>query len=319
MTNPERPAELKNEDLQQLIYEDPSQFSCQLVASELLSKRTIIRHLYDLDMSPAATSESNLSSSPGYAGVGMAAVTPKTYARTLLDMYHPVQTMVDKMCSRTIYEMLKKDPGEVGCISRAITTSDGAWLTRGSHSKNSSFIIRDFLTGGYLSAEGYAASEGFRYLKTRGVHVEVNWQDKDSTSKLSFREAYPDEALSKIMICGGHAARSHTNVLQKYAGQKTVTKAFADNHKSLFPKLVLEAQKSESKKKYRVRMKKARLEENDERKRWMKTQAFTHDYGSAEDESEEEVEIEELGEEIGACNEAILFTSNLLVTATKEV
>jgi hypothetical protein len=32
----------------------------------------------------------------------------------------------------------------------------------------------------------------------------------------------------------------------------------------------LESQKSEAKKKYRVRMKKARLEENEERKRWLK-------------------------------------------------
>ncbi|CAG0891534.1 unnamed protein product [Darwinula stevensoni] len=59
------------------------------------------------------------------------------------------------------------------------------------------------------------SAEGFQYLKAHGVHVEVNWQDKDSTSKLSFREAYPDEAASKVMICEGHAARSHTNILQK--------------------------------------------------------------------------------------------------------
>ena len=191
----------------------------------------------------------------------MAAVTSKTFARTLLYMYDPVQTMVEKMCSRSLYELSKKDSGEVGSISRAITTSDGAWLTRGSHSKNFSFVIRDFLTGGYLyvlhlsqrgrdkvcrvplydgtskSAEGYAASKGFHYLKARGVHVEVNWQDKDSTSKVSFREAYPDEDSSKIMICGGHAARAHTNLLQKYASQKKVTKAFADNHKVAFPEL----------------------------------------------------------------------------------
>jgi hypothetical protein len=104
-----------------------------------------------------------------------------------------------------------------------------------------------------------------------------------------------------------------------------VTDGMLSNIKSMLSvrSKVLEAQKSETKKKYRVRMKKARLEENEERKRWMKTQAFTHDYGSAEDESEDEVDIKELREEIGKCtsalhNEAILLTSNFLVTATKE-
>ena len=54
----------------------------------------------------------------------------------------------------------------------------------------------------------------------------------------------------------------------------------------------LEDQKSECKK-YPVRMKKARLEENEKRKRWMKKkQAFSHGYGIT-DEDEETLALKE--------------------------
>ena len=42
------------------------------------------------------------------------------------------------------------------------------------------------------SAEGYAADEAFGMAKDDGMHVEVQWQDADSSSSASFRKHYPD-------------------------------------------------------------------------------------------------------------------------------
>jgi len=35
----------------------------------------------------------------------------------------------------------------------------------------------------------------------------------------------------------GHEVWAHTNLLQKYASEKNVTEAFADNHEEAFPEL----------------------------------------------------------------------------------
>lgn len=40
--------------------------------------------------------------------------------------------------------------GELGSWQRAVITSDGVWHTRGHFSKNGSFIIKNYLTGGLL-------------------------------------------------------------------------------------------------------------------------------------------------------------------------
>ncbi|CAG0886534.1 unnamed protein product, partial [Darwinula stevensoni] len=49
---------------------------------------------------------------------------------------------------------------------------------------------------------------------------------------------------------------------------------------------ILESQNMEGKKKYRVMMKWAQVEENEEWKQWVKQQSFKHDYGQVEDDDE---------------------------------
>ena len=56
-------------------------------------------------------------------------------------------------------------------------------------------------------AEGFAASMAFRAAKEEGTHIEVQWQDGDSSSAKLFREHYPDEERSQVMLCGGHISR----------------------------------------------------------------------------------------------------------------
>ena len=97
--------------------------------------------------------------------------------------------MVDDLCEVAKWEM--KD-GDLGSWKRAVTTADGTWQTRGWHSKNATFTIRNYLNGALLyyyhlcqkgrdkivegdlylgtskSAEGYAA---FQRAKEEGMDV----------------------------------------------------------------------------------------------------------------------------------------------------
>ena len=60
------------------------------------------------------------------------------------------------------------------------------------------------------AAEGYAARLTFAEASKQGMKVEINWQDADSSSSNAVTEIFPD---AKVMICGGHAARSHLKQL----------------------------------------------------------------------------------------------------------
>ena len=42
------------------------------------------------------------------------------------------------------------DQSELGSWSRAVTSADGTWMTRGFHSKNSTFSIRNYFNGALL-------------------------------------------------------------------------------------------------------------------------------------------------------------------------
>ena len=75
------------------------------------------------------------------------------------------------------------------------------------------------------SAEGYAADEAFGMAKDDGMHVEVQWQDADSSSSASFRKHYPDKTKSCIMLCAGHVGRCHMKALTKLS-QKSFTKRY---------------------------------------------------------------------------------------------
>ena len=137
-----------------------------------------------------------------------------------------------------------------------MTTADGTWQTRGWHSKNATFSIRNYLNGALLyyhhlcqkgsddvvegglypgtfkSAEGYAANITFQRGKEEGMEVAVHWQDANSSSAKSVREVYPD---AEIMICGGHAGRAHGKMFEKRQKDKHLTQAQIEKYKDTFP------------------------------------------------------------------------------------
>ena len=84
----------------------------------------------------------------------------------------------------------------------------------------------DIFQGTSKSAEGFGAHACFTVLKEAGMHVEVHWQDGDSSSKKNYCTVYPDRDKLEIMYCSGHVGRQHRKQLQKLSKQKKFTEQF---------------------------------------------------------------------------------------------
>ena len=73
-----------------------------------------------------------------------------TYLKTIKHMYPFVKEVMDRMCETAKTDMKAKNDHELGSWKRAVTTADGTWQTRGWHSKNATFSIRNYLNGALL-------------------------------------------------------------------------------------------------------------------------------------------------------------------------
>ena len=181
------------------------------------------------------------------------------YFMMTIETHHPiVEDLVNDMCEREKQRMKNMNQEELGSWSRAVTCADGTWMTRGFHSKNATFSIRNYMTGALLyykhvcqkgrdkiieeelykgtskSAEGYAARELLKTAKREGLNIEIHWQDADSSSSKSVEEVFPG---AKVMICGGHAGRAHLKQLKALAKKKTFTDKFKDKFREKFPRV----------------------------------------------------------------------------------
>ena len=65
-------------------------------------------------------------------------------------MYPHITDILNEMCEEEKERMKQLNHEELGSWERAVVTSDGVWHTRGHFSKNGSFIIKNYLTGGLL-------------------------------------------------------------------------------------------------------------------------------------------------------------------------
>ena len=190
--------------------------------------------------------------------LGMSAVNATTFYETVKLLHPIVNGMLNEMCNDAKSEMKMLDPSTVGSWQRAVTSSDGAWLTRGKFSQNCTFTIRNYVNNSLLyfvhlcmrgkrvnedelyrgtakGAEGHAANMAFGQAKQEGLHIEIQWQDGDSSSAKSFRQHYPDETKSQVMLCGGHVARAHTKHLGEISKQKSFSATMQDMYKARFP------------------------------------------------------------------------------------
>ena len=190
--------------------------------------------------------------------LGIDVVGPNAFMDTIRNMYPIVKSMLDEICESAKQEMKDKKEDELGSWKRAVTVADGTWQTRGWHSKNATFTIRNYLNGALLyyhhicqrggddiikeelykgtskSAERYAAWITFRRAKEEGMQVAVHWQDADSSSANAVSEVFPH---AEIMICGGHAGRAHKKILELRQKMKTASKQMLDKNRASFPAL----------------------------------------------------------------------------------
>lgn len=82
--------------------------------------------------------------------LGIDAVGANAFMSTIVMMYPVVKQLVDDMCEAAKNDMKAVDQTQLGSWSRAVTSADGTWMTRGYHSKNATFSIHDYLTGALL-------------------------------------------------------------------------------------------------------------------------------------------------------------------------
>ena len=93
--------------------------------------------------------------------------------------------MVDKMCSDAKDDMQRMDQNELGSWSRAVTSADGTWMTRGFHSKNATFSIRSYYNGALIYCK-HLCQKGrddiIKKAKDERMNIAIQWQDADSSS-----------------------------------------------------------------------------------------------------------------------------------------
>ena len=190
--------------------------------------------------------------------LGIDAVAWNTFQSTIEKMYPVVKLMVDRMCDEAKQEMKSMDQNKPGSWSCAVTSVDGTWMTRGFHSKNATFTIRNYLTGALLyrkhlcpkgrdrlideelyqgtskDAEGYAARLIFKRAKEDVMNIAIHWQDADSSSSSAVADHF---STTKIMICGGHAGRAHKKQLEKLSMKKSFTEDFKKKFRERFPEV----------------------------------------------------------------------------------
>ena len=127
--------------------------------------------------------------------LGMSAVNSTTYYETIKLLDPIVSTLLSEVCTAAKDEMKALDPSTVGSWQRAITTSDGTWLTRGRFSQNCTFTVRNYVNNSLLyfvhlcmrgadkdklyhgtakGAEGYAASMAFKEAKEEEMHLKFS-------------------------------------------------------------------------------------------------------------------------------------------------
>ncbi len=82
--------------------------------------------------------------------LGIKAVGMRTFLHTIERMHPVVKAMLDALCEAAKQDMKDKKEDELGSWKHAVTTADGTWQTRGWHSKNATFTIRNYLNGALL-------------------------------------------------------------------------------------------------------------------------------------------------------------------------
>ena len=66
-------------------------------------------------------------------GLGLNPLTAKSFSDIVKFMYLPVKDLLDSQCSSSKTDMQALPSDALGSWQKAVTSSDGVWLTRGFH------------------------------------------------------------------------------------------------------------------------------------------------------------------------------------------
>ncbi|XP_070562223.1 uncharacterized protein [Ptychodera flava] len=113
------------------------------------TRRTIVSLALHLAHFIAGNHFSDISKSLG-VGLGIQVLSRPAFQGIIKLLYPHVKNVVDEMCDEARKDMKTLPPTQIGSWQRAMTTSDGAWLTRGSFSKNFTFTVRNFMNNSLL-------------------------------------------------------------------------------------------------------------------------------------------------------------------------
>jgi hypothetical protein len=173
--------------------------------------------------------------------LGISCVSKNRYYDIIKLVYPNITDILDEQCEEEKERMKAVSNEDLGSWKKAVVTSDGVWHTRGYFSKNGSFIIKHYLTGGLIwyghkcmrgkddviedelyegtakSMEGVLADECYQQAKEEECNVNTVWQDGDSSSSNAVKLHHPNANVYK---CGGHVGRAHTNNLKEMAKKK---------------------------------------------------------------------------------------------------
>ena len=185
--------------------------------------------------------------------LGISCICKNPFYEVIKLVYPHITDILDGMCEEEKERMRQLEGDELGSWERAVVTSDGVWHTRGHFSKNGSFSIKNYMTGGLLwyghkcmrgkddvvdddlyegtakSMEGFLAEECYKEAKDEGCKVEVVWQDGDSSAAKSVRQQFPE---AKVFKCGGHVGRAHYNNLKEASKRKQFSRQSAPCRKN---------------------------------------------------------------------------------------
>ena len=188
--------------------------------------------------------------------LGMHPVSDQMFYEIIQVLYAPVKTLLDSQCELGKREMQSAPTDQIGSWNRAVTVGDGVWQTRGHHSQNFTFHIRDHVRNSVLyylhlcqrgkdsmceeplyegtsgSCEGVGAGRLFSQMHKEGMFLVVHWQDADSSSANEVTKYFPK---CNVMLCSGHYTRAHFLKLKKIQGQNFFGGGDKAKYKGIYP------------------------------------------------------------------------------------
>ena len=106
--------------------------------------------------------------------LGIHTVSSSRFYETIKMMLKPTTDLLSEQCEIAKSGMKALDPDTIGSFVKAVTVADGCWMTRGFHSQNFTFHVRNYINRSMLF---------FKHLSQRGSDEVCDEPLYEGTSK----------------------------------------------------------------------------------------------------------------------------------------